>query len=235
MELSKPVSVLALLGVVYLAWNQSPSTDGLPKENSDRNALRSLPSDPAFETKDATNEGKTNENARLTQQIKILAANQQQIHSRLNGVMDELAALQKNAPEQTTSQQTRSSDAGHIHRTEQERVQRREARVMDLDTSLNSESIDETWQASAQMKINEVIDGTQLAGTDLVDLDCRDTLCKLEVSHHDETALEEFEENFAHQLAWNTSRFSTTEQGADGRVYHTIYLSREGHALPSPE
>ena len=103
-----------------------------------------------------------------------------------------------------------------------------------IDAVFQSESSDPSWSSEAELSIGSVARSLNSPGVDLLSLDCRTSLCRLEVLYREQTGQIEFEAALPqelHELASGmTIESSTTD---DGQLLSVIYLVRAGFDLPS--
>jgi hypothetical protein len=104
-----------------------------------------------------------------------------------------------------------------------------------LDSAFASEPIDHTWSWRAVAQILETVEQVLYAlepgkslETVVFDAECRSTLCKLELFHATQAAMEDFTGTFLDQLEWPANiQFMGVDQ-PDGQVDTIMYLVREG-------
>jgi hypothetical protein len=111
--------------------------------------------------------------------------------------------------------------------------QRSLARMQAYEASLRAESIDAAWSNEAVDALKEAFTSQELSATGLQDIECRATLCRIEVVHADEEKRREFERTFVEKVApVLPSAVMHTEEHEDGSSATTVYLARQGHQLP---
>ena len=99
-----------------------------------------------------------------------------------------------------------------------------------LETALANEAIDQNWAKSLEKELVVDFAAEELAGSRLVDVSCRTTLCKMEIEHEDRD----------HQLGFPDKLMASEggKKGAgawgmevetDGRFQTVVYLAREGY------
>jgi hypothetical protein len=97
-----------------------------------------------------------------------------------------------------------------------------------LDASLRMEAIDSGWSAEARGAIEQAL-AKALEGSWVQSIECRSTLCRLEVAHQDASGREAFEQHFDLQASGLLSgRMKSTEEHPDGSSRTVLYLFREG-------
>ncbi len=101
--------------------------------------------------------------------------------------------------------------------------QQMEAYAQTIEASLHGETVDSAWSGSTADRILEVFTGDELAGASLQDIDCRTTLCRVEVQHRDEAKLRQFQLLFPSKVSQVLPRLMMYRiENADGSV--TTYL-----------
>lgn len=111
-----------------------------------------------------------------------------------------------------------------------------EDRRRGLDTFLGAQSIDTAWSQDAALAVTEAADREELAGSIVDGVECRSSLCRVEVSHADAEAAGQFELLFPMQVADALPQIRYfTEQLGDGRSVTVMYLAREGYELPAED
>ncbi|MGQ0443644.1 MAG: hypothetical protein ACT4O2_00590 [Beijerinckiaceae bacterium] len=116
---------------------------------------------------------------------------------------------------------------------EQQQIQ---AYAQTIEASLEAEPVDSAWSGSTADRIREIFTGDELAGASLQDIDCRATLCRIEVQHRDEAKLREFQRLFPLRVSQVLPRLMMHRiENADGSVTTYLYLARQGHRLPTAE
>jgi hypothetical protein len=108
-------------------------------------------------------------------------------------------------------------------------VERDSAIAGDLYAAMASEPVDESWRAEA-----EAIFKTALADIDTADviaLECRSTLCRVELSHAGSEERLAAADAFTAQIPWEASGF--VHMIPSEPPTSVIYVARAGHSLPS--
>lgn len=101
-----------------------------------------------------------------------------------------------------------------------------------LDSTFQAEKADRDWSNRTIDEIHRTFERKNAAGTLIVDIQCRLTLCRvvaegdpIQVGKMLHRSLPEFSANFSHSLT--TSAIGTGDQAKS-----VIYLVRKGHTLP---
>ncbi len=108
-----------------------------------------------------------------------------------------------------------------------------ERRVALLDATLRAEGPDTPWAGASERTIREVSVNPELAGSSVQSVECRTTICRVEVLHDSEQAADRFGGPFLAKLP-NLPRGMVRRYppDADGRSRSVVFLAREGHRLP---
>lgn len=108
-----------------------------------------------------------------------------------------------------------------------------EERLATVDAAFQHEAIDPGWSLDASQTISNALEMAAATQTELRQVDCRTTLCFVEVEHVDAQAADDFALQFpmavADALPQATYEY---EETGDGGVTVRIYLARNGHGLP---
>lgn len=108
-----------------------------------------------------------------------------------------------------------------------------EQRMTFIESSFFSEPVDGAWSVEAIDTIDEATASEELAETAVFAVDCRATLCRMEVQHDDPQALAEFEQWLPRKVVDMLPRITMDRiDGIDGSVTTVVYLARDGYRLP---
>jgi hypothetical protein len=126
--------------------------------------------------------------------------------------------------------------AAERQRLEAESEQRIVAQTEANEAALQKETEDSAWSGEAYDLINSAVAAEDLAGTSLHDVECRATLCRIEVTHKDPQAGSAFELQFIMAVAQLLPRaMLRAVENEDGSISTVLYLARDGHDFPQPE
>ncbi len=101
-------------------------------------------------------------------------------------------------------------------------------RIEVMDSDFYAETVDARWSPEAVEVIGQAFQAKELAGTDVVNMQCRATRCRLEVAHGDSTDRGAFELWFPAMVATMFPRATFNQiQEEDGRSSTVIYLDRD--------
>lgn len=131
-----------------------------------------------------------------------------------------------------SEQELREQEAKAIDEDYERSVARMEAG----EAALRSESTDVIWSTQAAEALLAAFQNEELSGTAVRDLECRATLCRVELAHRNPERQLAFEQQFRFKIGTILPRMTMhSEEQQDGTISATIYLAREGHDLPRPE
>lgn len=108
-----------------------------------------------------------------------------------------------------------------------------------FEAEFTRQTVDPEWREEALAQITAVVDrliDTQASGVTtnsvLLDTDCRMNLCRIELAHGDQMAMDRFADKFSQLLGWQSSSYYNVSRDPDGSLTTVIYLARDGHTLP---
>lgn len=108
-----------------------------------------------------------------------------------------------------------------------------------IESTYNSEKTDGAWAQQAAAEITAALspeEGATLAQASVQEVECRLSLCRVEVSLAGRGRMDEFLHRFHPKVAHLLPRLTIQpfERGGDSATF-VIYLAREGHRFPDPE
>jgi hypothetical protein len=158
------------------------------------------------------------------------------MHSELSHLQDDVRALQQQVKDRTNGASDQQADV--IDRApkdpqarDQTRQQRRRERLHVLETRFQREPRVTPWSTATAAAITQVLAREELQQTHVVDMACRATLCRLEVTHPDLQAVDDFAHLFPMELAGVLPQMHYDhEQLHDGSIRMVIYMGHERSA-----
>ena len=102
-----------------------------------------------------------------------------------------------------------------------------------LNTFMNDENVDSAWSVMAENQISNVLASDVLIESDLVIVECRSTMCRIEVQHADEQIAGNFVPSFNSTLGWEFDSFVQVVNEPEGEFRTIIHISRDKHVLPN--
>ena len=110
------------------------------------------------------------------------------------------------------------------------------ARMEASETTLQQEPVDNNWSMHTAETIQESLESTEFTGTAVQDVECRSTLCRLEIIHNDLENQEIFHRHFSLKVGQILPKMVVhSEQQDNGEISSMIYMARSGHGLPVSE
>jgi hypothetical protein len=105
---------------------------------------------------------------------------------------------------------------------------RDQAELTLMEGTLHAEKHDPAWGSTAQHALHETFQKQAIPGVQMVDAECRSTLCRMELALDDSTAQDSYR-NLLNLAPWSGPSLIQidTETGAA-----VMYLAREEHTLP---
>jgi hypothetical protein len=173
------------------------------------------------------------------------SARQQALMAELHGLHEAVAELREHV-RQTAS----SLEAASVSREEtgatvpppaddtagppQEQDPRALEQVARLETGFEEEPVDTSWAATTSELLTQVLDREDFAYTSVFDMECRSTICRLDVQHADAEAAHQFELMFPMEVSEVFPKMIYDHQeGNDGQLSTVIYMVRNGSELPA--
>lgn len=92
---------------------------------------------------------------------------------------------------------------------------------------------DSDWSRETEGQIVHILESTALEDSDLMLVDCRSTLCRLEVSHDDDEAQLQFLDTLPLTAPFDAEGFYERIDDGDGFSRTVVYLARVDHQLPA--
>jgi hypothetical protein len=160
------------------------------------------------------------------------SSDRERMEAQLNALKQEMSNLEKKTPavaDVATSEPNSLAD-----RIAAEEEQTRQL-AQYLDGALASEAADPSWSAAAAQEISGGLTDAAREHTQLGEVRCGSSLCRIEASHDSPAA----EQGFIMQLGQLKSfhqaeGFGQRVERSDGSVATTLFVSRSGHRLPNP-
>jgi chromosome segregation ATPase len=222
------VTSIALIGVTVVGLSRrgqsqdsSASLPGTQEVQSRSRQLSRLESDlAALKSRSLS----STQNDRLAAQLKTLEEEMARMNKALTTEARQASTAAETAPEASSMMDAVAED----ERQSQQFTQF-------LEGSLANETTDSKWANAAAQEISGGLDEATMRSTQIGDVRCGTTLCRIEASHDTLEA----EQRFIMQLGTlgtfqQSEGFAQRVQRDDGTVMTTMFLSRSGHRLPDP-
>jgi hypothetical protein len=128
-----------------------------------------------------------------------------------------------------SAQESHEHDAKTMAREHQQSL----ARMAAGEAALQRETPSDVWSVQATEALREALASEEFAATTVHEIDCRSTLCRLQVVHEDPIQQALFQNSFTFKVGPLLPKMMMhTDELGDGTISATLYLAREGHALP---
>ncbi|WP_437677062.1 hypothetical protein [Sorangium sp. So ce131] len=108
-----------------------------------------------------------------------------------------------------------------------------EDQVAHVEALYSGEAVDRSWAASAEQRLDEGLRRYFGEGSRMVSVDCRTSLCKVNVFHQglsEQTAF--VEKAFRANDYWPGARMAWRQAHPDGSVTSELYFVKDGEPLP---
>jgi hypothetical protein len=126
----------------------------------------------------------------------------------------------------TAERQRREAEHEHLLRAQAEAN----------EAAFQQEATEPTWAGEAREVIARAVAAEELAGTSVQGVECRATLCRMEVTHSDQHARSVFAHHFLVAVApLLPQAMVQAVENTDGSVRTALYLARAGHDFPQLE
>lgn len=229
--MEKRLYTVLLLGTIALAWLAVAETR--QETPSAKPAVRSESADSSS--------------------IRDSAAALNNIRQELTAVQRQMASLQ-NALTTLSAQQTASlgyrdlntgaasadkayrQNAKNIEAVPKDSIRQLEARLEAIETGFRGESTDTDWANRVDELVRQSMTSSGIAQNRVQMLECRSTVCRMEIFHPTPAARSEFQTLFPLMIGGELPEMTVQPvEGPDGTSISRIYLARSGHDLATGE
>lgn len=104
-----------------------------------------------------------------------------------------------------------------------------------LEAAFATESYDAGWAHGAEDQAEELVRASLPAGSAVRAVDCRQTLCRVELDHQDVQSHREFVGHFDERTQWGGPSAILFDETVPGKVATIAYLGRKDVPFPSVE
>ncbi len=101
-----------------------------------------------------------------------------------------------------------------------------------LDETWRDETTDFHWNEKATKKINTIMEDEAVSSADLKNIDCRESLCRVQIEFPNDDTLDNFKELWAVKGPTYGQDFGKVEKSDEGQTKVTVYFSREREQRP---
>ena len=232
--LQKSVLVIILLLLVFTATISvlsKPSFTETPKSGSKQSFLYNSDSDldlllstlESINLRMATLE---NEQHKMALKIKSVTQAQNQL---INSVSNEKFDAKKLELElELEQEQEQEQEQELIHSVEEMKQQK----IENFSSYYNSEEYDTDWTLTTYEVVTQSMERLALSNSQLDSVDCRSTLCRMELSHDDDQSLQNFRGQVGMLFAYPVDGMIYSVDNGTETPGTVVYFTREGHDLP---
>jgi len=225
--------MLLALGAIMLGWaiRGTIRDDGLTRSFGPGDHAQALPENASNQSAGSV------DIAMLRQELASVQSEMARVKTALVSLSAQpLAANDRDAPTVDTG----SSAKGHstIPRSSKPPTAEATARMQQanfeaIEAGFGAEPTDAAWANKVTDLVKGAVADKGAEGNDIQMLECRSTLCRVEVFHSTPAAKAGFLHNFAFKVGSELPELTIQPiDGADGTSISRIYLARNGHALP---
>lgn len=220
-----------LAGVVFWMYeghDASHESAAISLDRFDDSAKQDNPEDmEALRTETERLKGSRNDVERLSAELSSL-------RSTLAKVSQDQASMAQSI-DQASSREA-PGEAATLELTPEEELERADAQTQAqfelIDGTLLAEESDSDWASSANLALHEAFQSEDMKGVALVGVECRTTICRLELSLDNSAYPEDSFYHLVHVTPWQGQKlFRINEENGEA----VVYLAREGHSLPQLE
>ena len=131
------------------------------------------------------------------------------------------------------SKKTDDSVIGNENTNETEKIEAQIKMQVDyMESAMESQESDPEWSNKAYEQINTAYKNSNMKEVDLVNSECKTTLCKMEFLLNSGVLAEEGFSKLTQNVPWDGQGFVTIEDGNEGEASCiVVYLAKEGHSL----
>ncbi len=128
----------------------------------------------------------------------------------------------------------KETSAQALEQASQEAAQRHSERLETIESALLGESVDPSWSLEASRGIEQVFARGMYRQARLLGVECRATLCRVDVLHQGPEEIQQFAASFPAEVAGYANRMTMRQMlNEDGTVTTVLYLGRDGYPFPS--
>jgi hypothetical protein len=173
-------------------------------------------------------------------QARTLADLQSSVNDLVSSEIDESAdsslSLQDENGEFNQASAAELSDEMDADQLQAAEAAREEQRLLTLDSHFSGEPYDADWAPRMEANMQTALEQQALVDSQLIELACQSSLCRLEVEHENDAAEQAFLHQFLAMAGFTkTETYYQRETTEDGSVQITYYVSRDGQRLPDLE
>ncbi|MEE9397883.1 MAG: hypothetical protein V3V31_12810 [Methylococcales bacterium] len=178
------------------------------------------------------NDGAKLNSPQFNRELSDLRQRLKKLNQVVSEQSSELASLRTKIDNMEDPEMDGEKDYSGITKSEEKAMQR----IALLEENVRSEPVDNNWTPQAEDAIHRALSDAELGGTAIINVDCRSTLCRMEIAHDNSQALLAFQDTFFSQVSGLLPGVLMDHiERENGTTETVVYLARESYALPSLE
>jgi len=151
--------------------------------------------------------------------------------ARISGFV---AAQRRIAPQPERPRQPAKREPGLPSHPTRDQASREAARIAFIEDSFAGESIDPAWASVVEGQIGQLAAEPRVAGSRITELQCRATLCRMEVEHDGAGEVQRFLDDVVTKIA-EAPRATVQRFDEEGGLERSlVFLAKRGHSMPLP-
>ncbi len=121
--------------------------------------------------------------------------------AKLQQEITEVKASQSSINESADIEPIQTTDADSMEMLKDKAIQEQYEEFLHVNSNFESEDIDASWSDTAHERIRNALYEEQTSELNIDNIDCRSTMCRLEINQMNSTNMEVFRDHFRHQVA----------------------------------
>ncbi len=174
-----------------------------------------------------------NPNASLQNQVNLLSIEVSELKRTVTALNTELRILASTRKANVTA--VSADPMAERQKVEEMRIQATEhqhEQGEQLELSFHQQTTDPDWSSKTKSLIQEALTGDKVAAESIIDIDCRATMCRIELSDDDQHRMPKFSA-FPLKIGQELPNIMVDQHTeSDGSTTTVMYLSKDDFALP---
>lgn len=223
------IALIALLIVIvtYFVASKPPGVDLNLSENTKTRDTEKSIMKAADQLYEVLAEENANAMSDIQKQILILTTQLDHLQSKLQGIQKS----QSSTEQKSVNGNTLSNEGTDLNTAEQEAEARRETyeQITAINDNFQAEMTDPGWSTTAESRLQDAFDNQLLAEHHLQDMECRTSMCRLDILHQDGSNMTNFRHNLRDQVS-DILPAGAIHPGDDGNST-VVYLAKDSDSL----
>ncbi|WP_437670353.1 hypothetical protein [Sorangium sp. So ce131] len=163
----------------------------------------------------------------------VIAAQKQSSRGPVPGTREAPAELDDETGPEPNTEPSRLEERAPTHSAAEVRgVATHERVVQEISGRFDAEPVDSRWADEARNNVEAAVEPFLSTSVDIRSVSCKTSMCRLEVVHDDVEGYRSFMQQVLHSEICRDCFAAKTGEAQDGSLTMTVFLAREGHALP---